>query len=65
MIFEDLEVAEDMVVIPPEGLKRGFAGLMNAYNGQRVGAATVALGFFEEPAANAKQRNHYCHERLS
>ena len=33
-----------MVVIPPEGIKRGFAGLMNAYNGQRVGAGTVALG---------------------
>ena len=33
-----------MAVIPPAGLKRGFAGLMNAYNGQRVGAGTVALG---------------------
>ena len=36
-----------MAVIPPQGLKRGFAGLMNAYNGQRVGAATVALGIAE------------------
>lgn len=44
IIFEDLEVSQDMAVIPPEGLKRGFAGLMNAYNGQRVGAGTVALG---------------------
>lgn len=42
--FNDLEVNADMAVIPPEGLKRGFAGLMNAYNGQRVGAGTVALG---------------------
>jgi 3-sulfinopropanoyl-CoA desulfinase len=33
--FEDLEVPEDMVLIPPEGIRRGFAGLMNAYNGQR------------------------------
>ena len=33
-----------MIVIPPEGIKRGFAGLMNAYNAQRVGAGTVALG---------------------
>jgi alkylation response protein AidB-like acyl-CoA dehydrogenase len=33
-----------MAVIPPTGLKRGFAGLMTAYNGQRIGAATVALG---------------------
>ena len=32
------------MVIPPDGLKRGFAGLMNAYNAQRVGAGTVALG---------------------
>ncbi len=44
VIFEDLEVAADMAVIPPEGLRRGFAGLMQAYNGQRVGAATVAHG---------------------
>ncbi len=42
--FEDLIVADDMVIVPPSGMKRGFAGLMNAYNGQRVGAATVALG---------------------
>jgi len=44
ILFEDLEVPDDMVVIPPQGLRRGFAGLMKAYNGQRVGAATVALG---------------------
>ncbi|HFQ14765.1 MAG TPA: acyl-CoA dehydrogenase [Rhodobacteraceae bacterium] len=44
IIFEDLEIHESMAVIPPEGLKRGFAGLMNAYNGQRLGAGTVALG---------------------
>jgi len=42
--FEDLEIAEDMVIVPPKGMARGFAGLMNAYNGQRVGAGTVALG---------------------
>ncbi len=44
IICEDLEVPEEMALIPPEGLQRGFAGLMNAYNGQRVGAGTVALG---------------------
>jgi len=44
VIFDDLEINEDMVLIPPEGLRRGFAGLMQAYNGQRVGAATVAHG---------------------
>ena len=44
VLFEDLVVHEGMAVVPPEGLKRGFAGLMNAYNGQRVAAGTVALG---------------------
>ena len=44
IICEDLEVPGEMILIPPEGLQRGFAGLMNAYNGQRVGAGTVALG---------------------
>ncbi len=44
ILLEDLEVPDDMIVSPPEGLRRGFASLMNAYNGQRVGAATVALG---------------------
>ncbi len=42
--FKDLEVSADMLVVPPDGLRRGFAGLMNAYNSQRVGAGTVALG---------------------
>ncbi len=44
IIFEDLELGADRLVRPPKGLARGFAGLMNAYNAQRVGAATVALG---------------------
>jgi len=44
IIFEDLEIAGDMILIPSSGLERGFGGLMNAYNAQRVGAATVALG---------------------
>ena len=42
--FEDMEVAGDMAIPAPEGYKRGFASLMNAYNSQRVGAGTVALG---------------------
>ena len=53
MIFEDLVVPETMALIPPEGIKRGFAGLMNAYNSQRVGAATVALGIAEGAYENA------------
>jgi len=47
IIFTDLEVAEEMALIPPQGVRKGFAGLMDAYNGQRVGAATVALGIAE------------------
>ncbi len=53
MIFEDLFVPDGMALIPPEGIKRGFAGLMNAYNSQRVGAATVALGIAEGAYENA------------
>jgi alkylation response protein AidB-like acyl-CoA dehydrogenase len=42
--FEGLEVPDAMVLRAPGGWARGFARLMDAYNGQRVGAATVALG---------------------
>lgn len=42
--FDDLEVHEKWLLTPPSGLKRGFADLMNAYNSQRVGAGTIALG---------------------
>ena len=44
LTFENLEVPADMAVLPPSGLARGFADLMNAYNSQRVGAGTVAMG---------------------
>ena len=44
ILFKDLHIPADMVLVPPQGLRRGFAGLMTAYNAQRVGAATVALG---------------------
>ena len=40
----DLRVPKDSLLRPPGGLKRGFAALMRAYNAQRVGAGTVALG---------------------
>ena len=42
--FHDLPVADDMVLRAPGGWQRGFGRLIDAYNGQRVGAATVALG---------------------
>ena len=47
LIFEDLEVPAAMALVPPGGFRRGFAELMNAYNSQRVGAGTVALGLAE------------------
>jgi alkylation response protein AidB-like acyl-CoA dehydrogenase len=42
--FRDLEVPDAMVLRAPGGFARGFGKLMDAYNGQRVGAATAALG---------------------
>ncbi len=44
ILLQDLELPADRLIQPPNGLGRGFAGLMNAYNAQRVGAAAVALG---------------------
>lgn len=44
VILEDAEIPESMMLRCPGPLERSFAGLMNAYNSQRVGAATVALG---------------------
>lgn len=61
--FRDLQVHKSMLVVPPGGLKRGFASLMNAYNAQRVGAGTVALGIaqgaFEEAVTYAKERQQF------
>ena len=63
IIFEDLEIPQEMILIPPEGLRHGFAGLMNAYNGQRVGAGTVALGIaagaYELALEYSKQREQF------
>ena len=44
VLFEDMEVPADMMLTPPSGLRRGFGDLIDAYNSQRVGAATVARG---------------------
>ncbi len=44
VIFDNVEIEPSMVLLPPSGFGRGFADLMNAYNSQRVGAGTVALG---------------------
>ena len=53
--FEDLELPADRVLTPPGGFRRGFAELMNAYNTQRVGAGTVALGLATGAYEGAKQ----------
>ncbi|MEM9637066.1 MAG: 3-sulfinopropanoyl-CoA desulfinase [Pseudomonadota bacterium] len=61
--FRDLRVPADRLITPPEGLERGFAGLMNAYNAQRVGAATVALGLaqaaLDTACAHVKKREQF------
>ncbi|RVT91815.1 acyl-CoA dehydrogenase [Rhodovarius crocodyli] len=44
LTFTNLEVPDDMVLRAPGGFERGFAQLINAYNSQRVGAGTVAMG---------------------
>ena len=44
VIFEDMAVSADDALMPPGGFGHGFAALMDAYNTQRVGAGTVALG---------------------
>ena len=63
IIFDDLEVPADMMLAPPRGLRHGFGDLMDAYNGQRVGAATVALGLaqgaFEHALARAQSREQF------
>ncbi|MEL6648584.1 MAG: 3-sulfinopropanoyl-CoA desulfinase [Pseudomonadota bacterium] len=53
--FDDLEIHEKWLLQPPSGLKRGFADLMNAYNSQRVGAGTVAMGVAAGALDHAKR----------
>jgi len=63
LAFENLEVPASMAVLPPSGFRRGFADLMNAYNSQRVGAGTVAMGIgagaLEHALAWAKTREQF------
>ena len=53
LIFENLEVPAHMLLMPQRGLRHGFSELMDAYNGQRIGAATVALGLAQGAYENA------------
>jgi alkylation response protein AidB-like acyl-CoA dehydrogenase len=61
--FEGLEVADDMVLRPPGGFGKGFGALMDAYNAQRCGAATAALGIaagaFDEALAYVQRREQF------
>ena len=61
--FNDMEVGADLAMAPPSGLRRGFGDLMNAYNTQRVGAGTVALGLasgaYELALEFVKQREQF------
>ena len=53
--FTDLVVAADHALVPPSGFKRGFADLMCAYNSQRVGAGTIAMGVAAGALEHAKR----------
>lgn len=63
VFFEDLEIPAEMALMPPGGFRRGFAELMNAYNAQRVGAGTVALGVaagaYAKALAFAEERQQF------
>ncbi len=53
--FCDLEVDESFLLPTPSGLRRGFADLMSAYNSQRVGAGTIAMGIAAGALEHAKR----------
>lgn len=63
VLFKDLAVHKDMLLMPPQGLRRGFGALMTAYNAQRVGAGTVALGLaagaYEQALSYSKTREQF------
>ena len=44
ILFQDMAIPDEQVLQFPQGFRHGFGALMNAYNAQRVGAATVAYG---------------------
>ena len=62
ILFQDMEIHKSMMVIPPEGIRRGFAGLMDAYNTQRVGAAAVALGIATGAYDEAREYSRTRHQ---
>ena len=52
--FSNMEVAVDNIVIPKFSFKKGFAGLINAYNAQRLSAGTFALGIAQRASEEAQ-----------
>jgi 3-sulfinopropanoyl-CoA desulfinase len=63
LIFDNLEVPAEMLLMPRRSFSHGFSELMDAYNGQRIGAATVALGLaqgaYEKAVAYAGKREQF------
>jgi len=63
LLFQDLELPAERALPSPGGFRKGFGRLMNAYNGQRVGAATVALGIaqgaYEAALAYSQEREQF------
>ncbi|MFK5978220.1 MAG: acyl-CoA dehydrogenase family protein [Rhizobiaceae bacterium] len=61
--FKDLFISDERAVKLPQGYRKGFGALMNAYNAQRVGAATVAHGIaqgaYETAVEYAKTREQF------
>lgn len=61
--LEDCEVSASALLVPPAGLKKGFGQIMQAYNTQRIGAASVALGIaqgaYEASLAYVDEREQF------
>ncbi len=52
--FSEVMVEDAFALLPKSGYKRGFAELMTAYNSQRVGAGTIAMGVAAGALEHAK-----------
>ncbi len=63
VLFKDMAIPKERVLMPPGGFRRGFAQLMDAYNSQRIGAAAVALGLasgaYEQALDFSKRREQF------
>jgi alkylation response protein AidB-like acyl-CoA dehydrogenase len=61
--LENCTVPSSALLLPPAGLKKGFGQIMRAYNSQRIGAASVALGLaqgaYEEALSYVDKRQQF------